>query len=72
LTPIFLGFIRDDPPRPRHPRSIDTYFAAIINMPIPYTQMKTDIKWGSEIMTAHQKSLFQPLRLRCCSALAAT
>jgi hypothetical protein len=26
LTLIFFGFIRDDPPYPRHPRSIDTFF----------------------------------------------
>jgi hypothetical protein len=26
-----LGFIRDDPPYPRHPRSIDAFFAATAN-----------------------------------------
>ncbi len=25
----FSGFIRDDPLRPRHPRSIDAFFAAV-------------------------------------------
>jgi hypothetical protein len=37
LTPIFSGFIRDDPPHLRHPRSIN-----------PYTDVKTDL--GEETM----------------------
>jgi hypothetical protein len=31
LTLIFWGFIRDDPRHPRHPRSIDAFFAATTN-----------------------------------------
>jgi hypothetical protein len=43
LTLNFLGFIRDDPLRPRHQRSIDAFFKPNAPIADPYTQLKTDI-----------------------------
>jgi len=43
-----LGFIRDDPPHPRHPRSIDTLLWS--KHPFPYTQLKTGLVYGGDTL----------------------
>jgi hypothetical protein len=40
LALIFLGFVRDDPLYPRHPRSIGHFFTAKTNCSMPDGQWK--------------------------------
>jgi hypothetical protein len=47
MTLIFVGFILDDPCHPRHPRSIDAFFAANTNC-YPDTQLINDLKSNAE------------------------